>query len=70
MKEIELVLNENKIKSMTADFISNFKSKIDNKSISEISYLNDIIDAYSQGLQDGCLLILNQLQETIAEETE
>ncbi|MGN1316676.1 MAG: hypothetical protein ACI4VW_06370 [Acutalibacteraceae bacterium] len=70
MKEIELVLDENKIKSMTADFISNFKSKIDNKSISEISYLNDIIDAYSQGLQDGCLLILHQLQETIAEETE
>lgn len=67
MKEIELVLDENKIKSMTADFISNFKSKIDNKSISEI---NDIIDAYSQGLQNGCMLILNQLKETIAEETE
>lgn len=63
-------MKKNKIKSMTADFISNFKSKIDNKSISEISYLNDIIDAYSQGLQNGCMLILNQLKETIAEETE
>lgn len=66
-KEIDFVFDESTIKSMTADFIKNYKSRLTNKSLNELDYVDDIVEAYTRGIHNGCMLVLNMLKETTAE---